>query len=268
MAAIKPGDRVRNVPYGEVYGRVNKVTKAGWVHVTLEGRYPVLARWPLRQVELVQEENASGDCRRFVRSARDFVFPERQAYPIPTPRCARYALTMVTWPYNEQDAVEVAEAVLARWGHVAEIREQAERVLARSLPALAANRAGDRFRVGERGPLMEDLGHGRARRVGTRKQFDVRRAGGIEATARSHGPAQYQGHEITSPTKRYYVWVLDSRDQPLANEPKGPMTLEGAQANARIGADHGTHKRAVTHGIDPSSATFEVVRVYPAGGRA
>lgn len=267
---IRPGDRVRLVAYGEVYGRVNKVTKAGWVHVTIEGRFPTSARWRLRDVELAHEQNAAGDCHRRAQGASDYVFPERQAYPIPTARCARYALTMVTWPNNEPDAVEVAESVLARYGSDPALRDQALSVLERYQLPMAANRRGDRFRVGTHGPIFEELGHGRARKVGTSKQFTVSHRGRqVTARSRSGGEQRYQGPELDQLSERYYVWVLDDHQRPLVSEePIGPLTLTAAKGNARIAADRGEHDRAVTYGLDPESKTFRVVRVYSKrGGR-
>lgn len=148
---------------------------------------------------------------------------------------------------------------------------EAQRVFA-ELPAelegggMIPNAKGDRYRVGRMGPLMEDVGHGRARKVGTDKVFRVRRSGSkVKAVARSGQPDVYQGREIESPTKRYYVWLLNDDNTPVRGEgPYGPMALTPAKYNARIGADHGRHARAVTYGSDPNGATFEVVRIYPA----
>jgi len=118
------------------------------------------------------------------------------------------------------------------------------------------------------GPLMEDVGHGRARKVGTDKVFRVRRYDDdqVMAEARSGQPDVYSGREIDEPTQRYYVWLLNPDNTPVDEGPYGPMALTPAKYNARIGAEHGRHARAVTYGADPNAETFEVVRIYPAGG--
>jgi len=63
----------------------------------------------------------------------------------------------------------------------------------------------------------------------------------------------------------YYVWILDPRTkEPISGEgPYGPYDdLTAAKTFARIGAQQGKHPRAVSRGADPSSSSFEVVRVY------
>lgn len=65
----------------------------------------------------------------------------------------------------------------------------------------------------------------------------------------------------------YYVWALArGSNKPLSEGPWGPYdTLEGAKTFARIGATEGKHDRAVSLGVDPESASFEILRRYEAG---
>jgi hypothetical protein len=67
------------------------------------------------------------------------------------------------------------------------------------------------------------------------------------------------------PNASYYVWVMGTGDEPLAEKPVGPHSLESAKTTARIAATEGVHDRAVSIGRDPKSGSFEVVRRYRAG---
>jgi hypothetical protein len=63
----------------------------------------------------------------------------------------------------------------------------------------------------------------------------------------------------------YYVWVLArGSDSPIDEGPYGPYDLDGAKTFARIGATEGAHDRAVSAGVDPKAASFEIVRRYRA----
>lgn len=80
-----------------------------------------------------------------------------------------------------------------------------------------------------------------------------------------------RGHPITmgyepNASGIYYVWVLrQGSDEPLSSEgPYGPMSLQSAEANARIGASKGIHDRAVSRGKDPSSGAFRIMSRYAA----
>jgi hypothetical protein len=63
----------------------------------------------------------------------------------------------------------------------------------------------------------------------------------------------------------HYVWVLDSSGTPMAEGPYGPYDLTTAKQHARIGAERGSHDRAVSLGADPKSKTFEIKRRYRRG---
>lgn len=63
----------------------------------------------------------------------------------------------------------------------------------------------------------------------------------------------------------YYVFEMSKKDrrQPLRQVNKEPLTLDKAKKLARIGAQKGTHDRAVT--TSPTSRSFRIVAQYSAG---
>jgi hypothetical protein len=61
-----------------------------------------------------------------------------------------------------------------------------------------------------------------------------------------------------------YVWVIDNDFEPIEG-PYGPHDMTSAKHFARIGATYGKHARAVSRGLDPNSASFQVVRIYQPG---
>jgi hypothetical protein len=64
----------------------------------------------------------------------------------------------------------------------------------------------------------------------------------------------------------HYVWLVDYRGVPLDTEgPYGPMSLDRAEAFARIGATKGDHNRVVSIGRDIMSNSFEILRRYRRG---
>lgn len=74
------------------------------------------------------------------------------------------------------------------------------------------------------------------------------------------------GSYRSNAAEQYWVWALGRDKKPLTSEgPWGPYDYQGARSYARISATNGTHDRAVSHGKDPASASFEVMRVYAAG---
>lgn len=87
----------------------------------------------------------------------------------------------------------------------------------------------------------------------------------VESGKRPKYPVQKAAaHE---PNASYYVWPVASDGvTPLAGEgPYGPHDLQGAKTYARIAATQGAHNRAVSRGLDPRAASFEIVRVYRHG---
>lgn len=90
--------------------------------------------------------------------------------------------------------------------------------------------------------------------------------GSLAPAARRHALRHAHNPRHQSNPSGYYVWVLGRDGKPLTTEgPYGPYDYQGARSYARISATKGTHDRAVSHGKDPSSESFEIVRVYRAG---
>lgn len=87
-------------------------------------------------------------------------------------------------------------------------------------------------------------------------------ATGARGTGRRYRANAMRGNS----SEQYWVWALGRDRKPLTNEgPWGPYDYAAARQYARISATKGAHDRAVSHGKDPSSASFEIVRVYKAG---
>jgi hypothetical protein len=71
----------------------------------------------------------SGGCRT---GQGPYLFPKEQAYPVPTLRCAKTALTYAAWPRNIQDAPAVIKAMKrSKWGKRADIRAQMKKLASR-----------------------------------------------------------------------------------------------------------------------------------------
>lgn len=76
--------------------------------------------------------------------------------------------------------------------------------------------------------------------------------------------AQWDSGQHTANASSYYVWPLNSHNEPLAGEgPFGPYSLDTAKTTARIRATKGKHDYAVTRGSDPQRLSF--TRLYRAG---
>jgi len=67
----------------------------------------------------------------------------------------------------------------------------------------------------------------------------------------------------------HYVWILDPRTkEPLAGEgPYGPYPRKAAETFARMGAERGTHPRAVSEGVQPDAQGFKILKFYAGGAR-
>lgn len=278
------GDRVRRTNYGEVYARVDRpVTKAGYVPVVIEGRFPVNDRWPLKETEVVE------------------MTPNRIGIEVGT-----HAI----WSTGMADIPVVVENVR---GGMVQVRDGSGALHSVSPMELALEHgrevsyaANHHLRAGQVAWLAY-VGH----RGGAIDKVKVLRAlpgdeyvvqiGSTGATERIDGSVLFADKESAadaceqmegnpyvrfavqadwgdSEEKKemesnrqgagpYWVWTIAvGTDRPLVGEgPHGPHDLAGAKTYARIAATKGKHDRAVSLGRDPQARTFQVVRRYRAG---
>lgn len=278
------GDRVRRTTYGEVYARVDRpVTKAGYVPVVIEGRFPVNDRWPLKETEVVEmAPNRIG-----IQPGTHAMWDTGMA---DIPVVVEGVSTGMVQVRDSSGALHNVSPMDLALEHGREVTYAANHHLRAGQTAWLAyvgqcGGAIDKVKVLKSLPgdeyVVQIGSSGATERIDGSVLFADKEAAAAACERMESNPyvrfavqADWGDSEEKKEMESnrqgagpYWVWTLSvGSDRPLVGEgPHGPHDLAGAKTYARIAATKGKHDRAVSRGRDPQAKTFQVVRRYRAG---